>query len=65
MTVYKNSDTVQEKNHYTADELMRLRRERIRDRRRRKGSLIIARILKEVSSEDVSDPELYRLDPAI
>ena len=50
---------------YSPDELMRLRRERIRDRRLRKGSLISGRILSLTESDNLIELYPAELDAAI
>lgn len=50
---------------YSPDELMRMRRERIRDRRLRKGSLISGRILSLTESDNLIELYPLELDAAI
>jgi len=50
---------------YSPDELMRLRRERVRDRRLRKGSLISGQILSLTPSDNLIKLYPDRLDAAI
>ena len=51
--------------NYSPDELMRLRRERVRDRRLRKGSLISGQILSLTPSDNLIKLYPDRLDAAI
>lgn len=65
MTVYKNINTIIEKDDYTAEDLMRLRRERVRDRRLRKGSLISGQILSITPTDHLIAYEPADFDKAI
>lgn len=56
---------IPDKDYYSSDELMRLRRERIRDRRLRKGSLISGQILSISSADNMIRLEPDELDAAI
>ena len=50
---------------YSADELIQLRRQRIRDRRLRKGSLISGQILSLTPGDNLIELYPARLDTAI
>ena len=50
---------------YSADELMQLRRQKIRDRRLRKGSLICGQILRISSADHVVEFDPVEFDAAI
>lgn len=50
---------------YSSDELRRLRRERVRERRLRKGSLISGKILSLTPSDNLIELYPARLDAAI
>ena len=50
---------------YTADELMQLRRQKVRDRRLRKGSLICGQILSINSADNVIEFDPGEFDAAI
>ena len=50
---------------YSPDELMRLRRERVRDRRLRKGSLISGQILSISTADNVIEFDPVEFDAAI
>ena len=50
---------------YSADELIQLRRQRIRDRRLRKGSLICGQILSMSTAESVIEFDPGEFDTAI
>ncbi len=54
-----------DKDYYSSDELMRLRRGRIRDRRLRKGSNICGQILRIASADNMIRLEPDELDAAI
>ena len=50
---------------YSADELMQLRRQRVRDRRLKKGSLICGQILSISSADHVIEFDPGEFDTAI
>lgn len=65
MTVYKNTDIKLNDDLYTTEDLMRLRRDRIRERRMRKGSLICGQILSINSADNLVNLEPVELNAAI
>lgn len=65
MTVYKNTNHMIEKSCYSAEDLMRLRRERIRDRRLREGSLLCGQILRAFPSDNLIELVSVKLDKAM